>query len=90
MDIEQPVIGVSIKYFSESSPKVIVADSHSYRLGFFGFLASDELGVSGNVGFKDATCAFRWVYSPEQMTSTSLIIPRSRSIFQDSEEIQIV
>jgi carboxylesterase type B len=32
-----------------------------YRLGIFGFLASDELGTSGNYGLKDQACAFKWV-----------------------------
>ncbi|KAF8860196.1 alpha/beta-hydrolase [Acephala macrosclerotiorum] len=44
-EIGQPVIGVSI----------------NYRLGFFGFLASDELGISGNFGLKDVACGFQWV-----------------------------
>ncbi|CZR63049.1 uncharacterized protein PAC_12946 [Phialocephala subalpina] len=45
VEIGQPVIGISI----------------NYRLGFFGFLASDELGISGNMGLKDTACGFKWV-----------------------------
>ncbi|PMD31812.1 para-nitrobenzyl esterase [Hyaloscypha variabilis F] len=45
VDAGKPVVGVSI----------------SYRLGIFGFLASDELQTSGNYGLKDQACAFKWV-----------------------------
>ncbi|KAK0105613.1 hypothetical protein ONS95_004143 [Cadophora gregata] len=45
VDIGKPVIGVSI----------------NYRLGIFGFLASDELGLPGNYALKDQACAFQWV-----------------------------
>ncbi|KAH6705400.1 Alpha/Beta hydrolase protein [Leptodontidium sp. MPI-SDFR-AT-0119] len=45
IDIGRPVIGVSI----------------NYRLGIFGFLASDELNTKGNYGLKDQACAFQWV-----------------------------
>jgi carboxylesterase type B len=30
-------------------------------VGVFGFLASSELGLSGNLGLKDQVCALRWV-----------------------------
>ncbi|KAF5002060.1 hypothetical protein FDECE_10739 [Fusarium decemcellulare] len=43
--INQPVIGVSI----------------NYRLGIFGFLASEKAGLSGNFGLKDQACAFKWI-----------------------------
>ncbi|TVY82959.1 Lipase, partial [Lachnellula suecica] len=45
IDIKRPVIAVSI----------------NHRLGPFGFLASDELGISGNYGLKDQTCSFAWI-----------------------------
>ncbi|PVH75637.1 alpha/beta-hydrolase [Cadophora sp. DSE1049] len=45
VDIGNPVIGVSI----------------NYRVGIFGFLASDELGLRGNYALKDQACAFQWV-----------------------------
>ena len=34
---------------------------HSYRIGPFGFLASQELDSKGNFGFKDQICAYEWV-----------------------------
>ncbi|KAF2707723.1 alpha/beta-hydrolase [Pleomassaria siparia CBS 279.74] len=40
----------------------IIAVSIDYRIGIFGFLASEELGnAEGNLGFKDLVLAFRWV-----------------------------
>ncbi|KAF2850786.1 para-nitrobenzyl esterase [Plenodomus tracheiphilus IPT5] len=43
--IGKPVIGVAI----------------TYRHGIFGFLASEEIGAIGNMGFKDQALAFRWI-----------------------------
>lgn len=43
--IGKPVVGVAI----------------NYRVGVLGFLASQELGIGGNFGFKDQVLAFRWV-----------------------------
>jgi len=43
--IGKPVIGVSI----------------NYRVGILGFLASEELGIDGNFGYKDQVVGFRWV-----------------------------
>ncbi|KAF1999310.1 alpha/beta-hydrolase [Amniculicola lignicola CBS 123094] len=45
VQIGKPIIGVAI----------------NYRIGVFGFLASRELGVEGNLGFKDQVNAFRWL-----------------------------
>ncbi|CAI6279739.1 unnamed protein product [Periconia digitata] len=45
VELGQPVIGVSI----------------NYRVGILGFLASQELGVNGNFGYKDQINAFRWI-----------------------------
>lgn len=45
VEINKPVIGVSI----------------NYRHGIFGFLADDEIGAAGNMGFKDQALAFRWI-----------------------------
>ncbi|KAL1603825.1 hypothetical protein SLS60_005416 [Paraconiothyrium brasiliense] len=45
IEIGQPVIGVAI----------------NYRVGILGFLASSELGIDGNFGFKDQVLAFRWI-----------------------------
>lgn len=44
-EIGKPVIGVAI----------------NYRVGILGFLASEELGISGNFGYKDQVLAFRWI-----------------------------
>ncbi|PSN63436.1 alpha/beta-hydrolase [Corynespora cassiicola Philippines] len=41
--------------------KPVVGVAVNYRLGPFGFLASEELGVPGNLGFKDQVLGFRWV-----------------------------
>ncbi|KAF2874778.1 para-nitrobenzyl esterase [Massariosphaeria phaeospora] len=43
--IGKPVIGVAI----------------NYRVNIFGFLASEELGIGGNLGYKDQAVAFRWI-----------------------------
>jgi carboxylesterase type B len=40
-----PVIGVAI----------------NYRVGILGFLASTELGIDGNFGYKDQVVAFQWI-----------------------------
>ncbi|KAF1959036.1 alpha/beta-hydrolase [Byssothecium circinans] len=45
VEIGKPVVGVSI----------------NYRTGVLGFLASEELGIDGNFGFKDQVLAFRWI-----------------------------
>lgn len=37
------------------------AEPGSYRLGIFGWLASEELQINGNFGLKDQACAFKWV-----------------------------
>ncbi|KAH7408370.1 Alpha/Beta hydrolase protein [Phaeosphaeria sp. MPI-PUGE-AT-0046c] len=41
--------------------KPVVAVALNYRLGLFGFAASEELGAPGNMGYKDQVLAFRWV-----------------------------
>ncbi|KAF2682831.1 para-nitrobenzyl esterase [Lentithecium fluviatile CBS 122367] len=41
--------------------KPIVALSINYRLGILGFLASQELGIEGNFGYKDQILAFGWI-----------------------------
>lgn len=45
VEIGKPVVGVSI----------------NYRHGIFGFLASEEIGAEGNMGYKDQVLAFRWI-----------------------------
>ncbi|KAF1942622.1 para-nitrobenzyl esterase [Clathrospora elynae] len=45
VDIGKPVIGVSV----------------NYRHGILGFLASEEIGAAGNMGYKDQVLAFRWI-----------------------------
>ena len=45
LSIGKPVIGVGI----------------NYRVGVLGFLASKEINVEGNLGFKDIANAFRWI-----------------------------
>ncbi|EPE26321.1 alpha/beta-Hydrolase [Glarea lozoyensis ATCC 20868] len=42
--------------------KPVIAVSINYRVGLFGFLASSELGLSGNLGLKDQICAFKWIW----------------------------
>ena len=44
-EIGKPVIGVAI----------------NYRHGIYGFLASEEIGAAGNMGYKDQILAFRWI-----------------------------
>ena len=46
---------------SVESGKPIIGVSINYRVGILGFLASKELGVEGNLGFKDQVLAFKWV-----------------------------
>lgn len=41
--------------------KPIIAVAMNYRVGLFGFLANEELGVPGNMGFKDQVLALQWV-----------------------------
>ncbi|KAH8733103.1 Carboxylesterase [Phaeosphaeriaceae sp. PMI808] len=41
--------------------KPFVGVSMNYRLGIFGFLAAEEVGAMGNMGFKDQVLGFRWV-----------------------------
>lgn len=45
VEIRKPVIGVGI----------------TYRVNMFGFLAGEEIGSRGNIGFKDQLQAFRWI-----------------------------
>ncbi|KAJ4345623.1 uncharacterized protein N0V89_011757 [Didymosphaeria variabile] len=45
IEIGKPVIGVAI----------------NYRVGILGFLASSELGIDGNFGYKDQVMAFKWI-----------------------------
>ncbi|KAL5414503.1 hypothetical protein PMIN03_003204 [Paraphaeosphaeria minitans] len=45
VDIGKPVVGVAI----------------NYRVGILGFLASKELGIEGNFGYKDQVLAFQWI-----------------------------
>lgn len=45
VEIGKPVIGVAI----------------NYRVGILGFLASKELGIDGNFGYKDQVVAFQWI-----------------------------
>ncbi|KAI4673219.1 uncharacterized protein J4E88_008831 [Alternaria novae-zelandiae] len=41
--------------------KPFIGVSMAYRINVFGFLASDEIGAAGNMGYKDQVLAFRWV-----------------------------
>jgi carboxylesterase type B len=41
--------------------KPVIAVAMNYRVGLFGFLASEEVGATGNMGYKDQVLAFRWV-----------------------------
>lgn len=45
VEIGKPVIGVAL----------------NYRVGILGFLASKELGIDGNFGYKDQVLAFKWI-----------------------------
>ncbi|CAO2656928.1 Nn.00g057310.m01.CDS01 [Neocucurbitaria sp. VM-36] len=44
-EIGKPIIGVSI----------------NYRHNIYGFLASNEIGAAGNMGYKDQVLAFQWI-----------------------------
>jgi carboxylesterase type B len=46
---------------SVETGKPVIAVTFNYRLGLFGFLANEELGAMGNMGYKDQVLAFRWV-----------------------------
>lgn len=46
---------------SIESGKPIIGVSINYRVGVFGFLASEELGIDGNFGYKDQVLAFKWI-----------------------------
>ncbi|KAH6615186.1 Alpha/Beta hydrolase protein [Boeremia exigua] len=46
---------------SSSQGKPIICVSINYRVGIFGFLASEKGGISGNFGLKDQVCAFQWI-----------------------------
>jgi hypothetical protein len=48
----------------------------SYRLGIFGFLASDELQTSGNYGLKDQAYAFKWVCPDPRVAILSKLMMR--------------
>lgn len=53
-----------LQKFVERSVEVgepVIAVAINYRLGLFGFAASEELGAPGNMGYKDQVLAFRWV-----------------------------
>jgi len=53
-----------LRRFVERSVEVgkpVIGVSFNYRLNIFGFLASEEIGAGGNMGFKDQVLAFRWV-----------------------------
>jgi carboxylesterase type B len=41
--------------------KPVIAVAVNYRVGVLGFLASEELGAGGNMGFKDLVLGMRWV-----------------------------
>lgn len=41
--------------------KPVVGVAMNYRVGILGFLASEELGIDGNFGYKDQVLAFRWI-----------------------------
>ncbi|KAF2025247.1 alpha/beta-hydrolase [Setomelanomma holmii] len=45
VEIGKPIIGVAI----------------NYRVGLFGFMANEDLGANGNMGFKDQALAFKWI-----------------------------
>jgi carboxylesterase type B len=46
---------------SDEIGKPVITVSINYRVGILGFLASKELGIKGNFGFKDQVLAFKWV-----------------------------
>ena len=45
VEINRPIIGVAI----------------NYRINIFGFLAGEDIGSDGNMGYKDQMQAFRWI-----------------------------
>jgi carboxylesterase type B len=45
VEVGKPIVGVAI----------------NYRIGIFGFLANDDIGAPGNMGFKDQILAFTWI-----------------------------
>ncbi|KAF1840542.1 para-nitrobenzyl esterase [Cucurbitaria berberidis CBS 394.84] len=53
-----------VRRFVDRSSKIgkpIIGVAINYRHGIFGFLASDEIGATGNMGYKDQVLAFRWI-----------------------------
>ncbi|KAF2791831.1 alpha/beta-hydrolase [Melanomma pulvis-pyrius CBS 109.77] len=46
---------------SVETGKPVISVAVNYRVGVLGFLASEELGADGNMGFKDLVLAMRWV-----------------------------
>lgn len=46
---------------SEEIGKPVIGVAINYRVGLLGFVASEELGAPGNMGFKDQIHAFRWI-----------------------------
>jgi carboxylesterase type B len=53
-----------LQRFVERSSEVgtpVVAVAINYRINIFGFLASEEVGAAGNMGYKDQVLAFRWI-----------------------------
>ncbi|KUJ09450.1 alpha/beta-hydrolase [Mollisia scopiformis] len=46
---------------SVNAGKPVISVSINYRFGIFGFLASDELKIPGNIGLRDIACAFKWI-----------------------------
>ncbi|KAJ4288119.1 hypothetical protein N0V90_012136 [Kalmusia sp. IMI 367209] len=46
---------------SVESGKPVIGVAINYRVGILGFLASKELGIDGNFGYKDQVLAFRWI-----------------------------
>ncbi|KAF1912495.1 Alpha/Beta hydrolase protein [Ampelomyces quisqualis] len=41
--------------------KPVIAVAINYRIGLLGFLASEDIGALGNMGYKDQVLAFRWI-----------------------------
>jgi carboxylesterase type B len=46
---------------SVASGKPVISVAVNYRVGVLGFLACEELGARGNMGFKDIVLGLRWV-----------------------------
>ncbi|KAF2281338.1 alpha/beta-hydrolase [Westerdykella ornata] len=46
---------------SQKLGKPVIGVSINYRLGVLGFLASREMGIKGNFGYRDQMAALRWV-----------------------------